>query len=88
MRSTDNPSEEFAERICEYMIKALREAKRHSSWLNANRAWEEAVGHFVRQALHPARGARFIGGLPRARRAGGAERDVEQPGADAHSKDL
>ena len=55
-----NPSEDFAERICEYMIKALREAKRHSSWLNANRAWEEAVGHFVRQALHPARGARFI----------------------------
>ena len=47
-------------RICEYMIKALREAKRHSSWLNPNPAWEEAVGHFVRQLLHPVRGARFL----------------------------
>ena len=42
------------------MIKALREAKRHSSWLNPNPAWEEAVSHFVRQVLHPVRGARFL----------------------------
>ena len=55
-----DPGEEFVARICEYMIKALREAKRHSSWLNPNPAWEEAVGHFVRQLLHPVRGARFL----------------------------
>src|SRR5215217_6141787 len=55
-----NPGEEFVERICEYMIKALREAKRHSSWLNPNPAWEEAVGNFVRQVLHPVRAARFL----------------------------
>jgi (1->4)-alpha-D-glucan 1-alpha-D-glucosylmutase len=55
-----DPREEFVQRICEYMTKALREAKRHSSWLNSNPAWEEAVGHFVRQALHPVRGARFL----------------------------
>jgi (1->4)-alpha-D-glucan 1-alpha-D-glucosylmutase len=63
------PGEEFVTRICEYMLKALREAKRHSSWLNPNPAWEEAVGHFVRQVLHPVRGARFMEDfLPLARR--------------------
>jgi (1->4)-alpha-D-glucan 1-alpha-D-glucosylmutase len=55
-----DPENEFVERICEYLTKALREAKRHSSWLNPNPAWEEAVTHFIREALHPARGARFL----------------------------
>jgi (1->4)-alpha-D-glucan 1-alpha-D-glucosylmutase len=58
-RGTD-PGEPFVERICEYMTKALREAKRHSSWLNPNAAWEEAVGRFVREVLHPVRSARFL----------------------------
>jgi (1->4)-alpha-D-glucan 1-alpha-D-glucosylmutase len=55
-----DPDEAFVDRICEYMTKALREAKRHSSWLNPNPAWEEAVGQFVRAVLHPVRGARFL----------------------------
>jgi (1->4)-alpha-D-glucan 1-alpha-D-glucosylmutase len=42
------------------MTKALREAKRHSSWLNPNPAWEDAVSGFVRDVLHPARSARFL----------------------------
>jgi (1->4)-alpha-D-glucan 1-alpha-D-glucosylmutase len=54
------PGDAFVERICEYMTKALREAKRHSSWLNPNAAWEEAVGRFVREVLHPVRSARFL----------------------------
>jgi (1->4)-alpha-D-glucan 1-alpha-D-glucosylmutase len=58
--SARDPAEEFIGRICDYMTKALREAKRHSSWLNPNPAWEEAMGHFVRQLLHPVRGARFL----------------------------
>jgi (1->4)-alpha-D-glucan 1-alpha-D-glucosylmutase len=54
------PGEIFVERMCEYMVKALREAKRHSSWLNPNPAWEDAVGRFVRELLHPVRSARFL----------------------------
>jgi (1->4)-alpha-D-glucan 1-alpha-D-glucosylmutase len=42
------------------MTKALREAKRHSSWLNPNHAWEGAVAQFVRRILDPAISARFL----------------------------
>jgi (1->4)-alpha-D-glucan 1-alpha-D-glucosylmutase len=55
--------ETFVTRICEYMTKALREAKRHSSWTNPNRAWEEAARHFVRQVLNPTRSGRFLDDL-------------------------
>ncbi len=34
------------ERIQEYMRKALREAKRNSSWVHQNAAWEDAVLEF------------------------------------------
>jgi (1->4)-alpha-D-glucan 1-alpha-D-glucosylmutase len=37
-----------AERIVEYMQKALREAKRNSSWVEQNHAWESAVTRFCR----------------------------------------
>ena len=47
------PDEAFTGRIAAYMVKTLREAKRHSSWLNPNTAWEEAVTGFVRQLLDP-----------------------------------
>jgi (1->4)-alpha-D-glucan 1-alpha-D-glucosylmutase len=36
------------ERIEEYMQKALREAKRNSSWVEQNHAWESAVTRFCR----------------------------------------
>lgn len=46
--------EAFRERIAAYMLKAAREAKVHTSWLNPHAAYDEAVGHFVRAILDDA----------------------------------
>lgn len=43
----------FCTRIEEYMLKAVKEAKVHSSWINPNPAYEEAVVSFVRALLEP-----------------------------------
>jgi (1->4)-alpha-D-glucan 1-alpha-D-glucosylmutase len=39
------------ERIQTYMLKALREAKRNSSWLEINEGWEESVARFTDSLL-------------------------------------
>lgn len=44
---------EFLKRIKSYMVKVLREAKIHSSWLEPNLEYEEAVTSFVKEILHP-----------------------------------
>jgi (1->4)-alpha-D-glucan 1-alpha-D-glucosylmutase len=54
------PDETFISRIAEYMIKALREAKRHTSWLNPHAEYEEAVTGFLRRILDPGTGAAFL----------------------------
>jgi (1->4)-alpha-D-glucan 1-alpha-D-glucosylmutase len=41
----------FVERMQRYMRKALKEAKRHTSWLHENRDYEEAVSVFVQSVL-------------------------------------
>jgi malto-oligosyltrehalose synthase len=41
----------YTERIVGYMIKAMREAKRRTSWLNVNAEYEEALGAFIRSVL-------------------------------------
>ena len=41
----------FIERIQNYMTKALREAKVHTSWVNPHEAYEEAVRQFVSSVL-------------------------------------
>jgi len=46
--------QELTGRLRAYMRKALREAKQHSSWINPNPRYEEAVDRFVRCALDPA----------------------------------
>jgi (1->4)-alpha-D-glucan 1-alpha-D-glucosylmutase len=43
----------FVERIEDYMIKAVREAKMHSSWLNQNEEYERCVRNFIRGILAP-----------------------------------
>lgn len=48
------------DRISAYMLKAAREAKRHTSWLTTNQAYEEALVGFVERILGPAGGAKFI----------------------------
>ena len=47
----DGQYAQFSERIQNYMIKALREAKVHTSWVNPHEAYEEAVRQFVRSIL-------------------------------------
>lgn len=44
-------SEEYCDRIEEYMIKAVREAKVHSSWIRPNILYENSLRKFVRQTL-------------------------------------
>ena len=41
----------FVERIQAYMLKALYEAKVHTSWINHNPAYEEAVQHYIARIL-------------------------------------
>ncbi len=44
---------QLAERVESYMIKAVREAKVSSSWMNPNADYEAATGDFVRALLAP-----------------------------------
>jgi (1->4)-alpha-D-glucan 1-alpha-D-glucosylmutase len=42
---------DFRERISAYMLKAVKEAKVHTSWVNPNEAYNHAVSEFVKQVL-------------------------------------
>ncbi|TDN55863.1 malto-oligosyltrehalose synthase [Azoarcus indigens] len=42
---------ELVERVQAYMLKAVREAKRHTSWMNPEPAYEAALATFVRRTL-------------------------------------
>ncbi|MGA3087783.1 MAG: malto-oligosyltrehalose synthase [Terriglobales bacterium] len=50
----------FSERIEAYMLKAIREAKQNTSWLNRNAEYEAAVSSFVKAVLNPAPKNRFF----------------------------
>src|SRR5580693_500208 len=49
----------FCERIENYMLKAIREAKQNTSWINRNAEYETAVTSFVRTLLTPGAQNRF-----------------------------
>src|SRR5206468_6854512 len=51
---------EFVGRIQAYMVKAIREAKVNTSWLNPNTAYDEAVRAFVAAILDDAPTNRFL----------------------------
>jgi len=51
--SRGQPPQSFVQRIQEYMIKALREAKIHSSWLNPDEEYEQAARDFISKILLP-----------------------------------
>ena len=44
---------EFVQRIVAYINKALHEAKVHSSWINPNPPYDQAMEQFVTQILDP-----------------------------------
>ena len=52
--------DEFVRRITEFMLKALKEAKVHTSWITPNTEYEEAVLQFVRAILDPAESSAFL----------------------------
>ncbi len=49
----DNPDASLRERVTEYMIKAVREAQVHTSWVNPDEAYEAALTTFVSALLDP-----------------------------------
>ncbi len=49
----------FAGRIESYMLKAIREAKIHTSWINPNQIYEQAVSSFVQALLNPKKSRAF-----------------------------
>jgi len=53
----------YCERIEAYMLKAAREAKQHTSWINRNEDYETALVDFVRGLLRTAASAPFIARL-------------------------
>jgi len=59
--ANDHDREEFRNRIESYMLKAIREAKRHTSWINQNKEYESAVSSFVKSLLTPGPKNRFLG---------------------------
>ncbi|MBV9481698.1 MAG: malto-oligosyltrehalose synthase [Acidobacteria bacterium] len=51
---------DFVDRIQGYMLKAIREAKQHSSWANPHAEYEQAVEKFVQAILERKRRNRFL----------------------------
>ncbi|MEO5896623.1 MAG: malto-oligosyltrehalose synthase [Vicinamibacterales bacterium] len=50
------PTQEFIGRITDYMIKAAREAKVHTSWLTTKQAYEDGMTRFIAAILGPSAG--------------------------------
>jgi (1->4)-alpha-D-glucan 1-alpha-D-glucosylmutase len=53
-------TEGFVQRIREYVQKAIHEAKVHTSWINPNPAYDEAVNRFVTGVLDEQGNGRFL----------------------------
>jgi (1->4)-alpha-D-glucan 1-alpha-D-glucosylmutase len=56
----DTTSKNFCYRIQSYMLKAIREAKQNSSWINQNTEYESAMSSFVKALLEPVVQNRFL----------------------------
>jgi len=56
----DTAGGELVERMHRFMRKAIKEAKRHTSWLYENLEYERAVDTFVQQSLSGATARRFL----------------------------
>jgi (1->4)-alpha-D-glucan 1-alpha-D-glucosylmutase len=51
---------EYTRRLQEYMQKALKEAKLHTSWISPDEEYERAVSDFIAALLDPARSSDFL----------------------------
>jgi len=50
----------FTARVQAYMLKAVHEAKVHTSWINPNKAYDDAVEEFVARILDEGRSGPFL----------------------------
>ncbi|HEX8335715.1 MAG TPA: malto-oligosyltrehalose synthase, partial [Pyrinomonadaceae bacterium] len=57
---TDENRADYTRRLQEYMGKALKEAKLHTSWINQNEEYERAVSDFVAALLDPQVSGDFV----------------------------
>ncbi len=53
-------NEEYINRVKEYIIKAIREAKVHTAWLKPDTDYEEAHISFIDELLKPSKGNKFL----------------------------
>ena len=61
---TDEEHRGLEARLRDYLVKALREAKVHTSWINVNEPYEKACGQFLRHLLdRDATGRPFLADL-------------------------
>ncbi len=56
----DDERRQYESRIEQYMEKAQREAKVHTSWVSPDSAYEEATSRFIRGVLKPSPDNRFL----------------------------
>jgi (1->4)-alpha-D-glucan 1-alpha-D-glucosylmutase len=57
------PDEAFTRRVQAFALKAGREAKQDTSWINPNEAYENSVAAFVDAILSPGRSPEFLASL-------------------------
>ena len=60
---SDEEYAEFVRRIQAYMLKAVHEAKVHTSWINPNKAYDDGVQEFVARLLDEGRSQPFLDDL-------------------------
>ena len=72
----------LSQRMQAYMLKALHEAKVHTSWINPNQAYDEAVQQYVAQILDAQANARLSRRLPSLPAAHQPLRPVQLAGPD------
>jgi (1->4)-alpha-D-glucan 1-alpha-D-glucosylmutase len=59
-KAVQNDWDVFSKRVQAYMLKAVREAKENTSWINRNAAYEDAVSSFIKKLLTPGAKNRFL----------------------------
>lgn len=55
----------FRRRLCDYLVKAAREAKEFTRWLDRNERHEKALIAFTKAVLDPAKSERFLNDFQR-----------------------
>lgn len=53
----------YRQRIRDYMVKAVREAKVHTAWIKPDEAYESALLSFIEAILDPSRSGEFLASL-------------------------